>query len=166
MSLLEERFWAKVDQDGPLNPQDGTPCWLWTACLNYYGYGKLSVANGRWVLAHRFSYELLVGPIPEDRELDHRHTCAKRCVQPVHLRLVTPEQNNQNHAGAYSNSKSGVLGVSWDKQCKKWLVQAQYRGVKHFGGYFADMEEAKGAVIALRNRLYTHNDADREAVDV
>ena len=51
----ETLFWQKV------NKTDG--CWLWTAYLNRTGYGQFRV-NRRGVLAHRFAYELVVGPIP------------------------------------------------------------------------------------------------------
>lgn len=42
--------------------------------------------------AHRFSYEILVGPIPEGMELDH--LCKnRRCVNPAHLEPVTHHEN-------------------------------------------------------------------------
>lgn len=85
----QERFWAKVNKDGP------NGCWLWTAayCLssgdNKYGTFKLA---GRRVAPHRFAYESLVGPVPEGLELDHlcRNTL---CVNPQHLEAVTHRVN-------------------------------------------------------------------------
>jgi hypothetical protein len=42
--------------------------------------------------AHRFVYQQLVGPIPAGMQLDH--LCRVRtCVNPDHLRIVTPRQN-------------------------------------------------------------------------
>ena len=86
----EERFWAKIDAW----TTDG--CWNWTACLTN-GYGHLWVA-GRTVRAHRFAYELLVGPIPEGLVIDH--LCRNHaCVRPDHLEPVTQAVNVQRGIG-------------------------------------------------------------------
>jgi hypothetical protein len=84
-SKTEARFWAKVN----VTPD----CWEWTAALNVKedGYGSFG-GNGQIVLAHRFSYVLLVGPIPEGLTLDH--LCRnRRCVNPDHLEPVTLREN-------------------------------------------------------------------------
>ncbi len=80
----EQRFWAKVSKTDE--------CWLWTGSKND-GYGKFRpVANQRPVLAHRYAYELLVGPIPRDLTLDH--LCrVHSCVNPEHLEPVTRREN-------------------------------------------------------------------------
>lgn len=85
-----ERFWAKVDQRGPLMPEMDAPCWMWIGHVSEDGYGTFSA--GRMVKAHRFAYELLVGPIPEGLMIDHR--CRNtRCVNPTHLEPVTNRVN-------------------------------------------------------------------------
>lgn len=84
----EERFWEKVDQDGP------NGCWIWTGTKNEQGYGRFALfcRPTRQVRAYRYSYELLVGPIPEGLELDH--LCRNRgCVNPDHLEPVTHREN-------------------------------------------------------------------------
>lgn len=79
----EERFWAKV------NVTD--ECWLWTAQINQNGYGMFSV-KGLPVRAHRFAYELLVGPIPDGMVV--RHACdVPSCVNPSHLLVGTQADN-------------------------------------------------------------------------
>lgn len=66
-------------------------CWFWTAALKENGYGFFG-ARGYNGYAHRFSYEYYVGQIPDDKELDH--LCRnRRCVNPVHLELVTRRVN-------------------------------------------------------------------------
>ena len=66
-------------------------CWLWTARQNSTGYGYFW-HSGSNVLAHRFSYERLIGPIPTALTLDH--LCRKRlCVNPSHLEPMTLRQN-------------------------------------------------------------------------
>lgn len=73
----EVRFWAKV------NKTDRNGCWLWTGCLTNRGYGQIKV-DGRTVKAHRFAYELDVGPIPCSEEIGH--TCnINACVNREHL---------------------------------------------------------------------------------
>lgn len=89
---VEDRFWAKVDKTG----SDG--CWLWTASLNTSGYGQFSPGEGVSGRAHRFAYEVLVGPIPSDRQLDH--LCRVRhCVNPAHLEVVTNKENTLRGIG-------------------------------------------------------------------
>ena|SRR5665213_1639299 len=68
-------------------------CWLWTGRRLQKGYGRMTLPEGsrgevREALAHRFMYEMLVGPIPEGMHLDHlcRNT---RCVNPAHLEPIT-----------------------------------------------------------------------------
>lgn len=85
-----ERFWAHL-------PDRGDGCWEWTGgTLATGGYGKLSV-NGAERRAHRFSYELLVGPIPDGLCVLHR--CDNRpCCNPSHLFLGTRRDNNYDMA--------------------------------------------------------------------
>ncbi len=84
-----KRFWEKVDRRGP------DECWEWTASVKPNGYGQFSVVrDGKWLksYAHRYSYELIVGPIPEGLQLDH--LCRnKACVNPNHLEPVTNREN-------------------------------------------------------------------------
>ncbi len=91
-----QRFWAKVDTSGE--------CWTWTAYLNACGYGKFRFRGEAW-LAHRVAYELLIGPIPGGRSLDHmchnadrscpgNEQCKHRaCVNPAHLATADHRQN-------------------------------------------------------------------------
>lgn len=67
-------------------------CHLWTASTNKFGYGKLAVGNNSWTFAHRFSYELNKGEVPEG--LCVLHTCDNpACVNPEHLYLGDYKQN-------------------------------------------------------------------------
>lgn len=85
-ATLEERFWSKVDKSGE--------CWLWTASTKD-GYGTIYVL-GKMEFAHRVSYELNVGPIPEGLQIDHvqeRGCSSRACVRPDHLEPVTGSEN-------------------------------------------------------------------------
>ena len=85
----EQRFWAYVEKT------DG--CWQWKASFDSSGYGLLSV-SGKSAKAHRFAYELLVGPIPHGLVIDH--LCRNRaCVNPAHMEPVTNYENLRRGAG-------------------------------------------------------------------
>ena len=85
---LPERFWPKVDKDGP----EG--CWIWTAGKNGAGYGEIwSLEAGKKVFAHRASWEMANGrKIPSGKVIDH--LCRRpACVNPEHLEVVTVSEN-------------------------------------------------------------------------
>ena len=92
-----ERFTEKYQTD----PDTG--CWVWRAAMHRNGYGGFSMQDdaGKWNkrLAHRISYELHVGPIPEGLTIDH--LCRnRRCVNPEHLEPVTLSVNLLRGTGA------------------------------------------------------------------
>ena len=80
-------------------PEPNCGCWLWTGETNNKGYGRISRGNNRYglrerFLAHRVSYELVNGQVPEDMDLDH--LCRVRlCVNPSHLEPVSRSENNR-----------------------------------------------------------------------
>lgn len=154
LAKAELRFWSKVEKTDS--------CWLWTRSKNQYGYGTFSVGSDQRWLAHRYAWTVLVGQIPSGAELDH--IChVHNCVNPEHLRPVTSKQNHENLNGAFVNSKTGIRGVSWDKGKGLWRAAVGHNHKQVHAGRFETIEDAEAAVIAKRNELFTHNDADRAA---
>lgn len=84
-----ERFWSKVDKTSSY-----TGCWIWTASKLTGGYGAFKF-DGSMVRAHRFSWEIENGNVPEDLQV--LHNCPggdnPSCVNPDHLWLGTQEDN-------------------------------------------------------------------------
>jgi hypothetical protein len=78
-----EQFWSNVDKKSD-------ECWTWSGATQR-GYGMLHF-EGKTQRAHRVSYTLSIGPIPDGLVIDH--LCRnKRCVRPSHLEPVTQSVN-------------------------------------------------------------------------
>ena len=77
-----------------------TGCWQWTGPTDQKGYGKVRIGRyGPQRMAHRASYEVAVGPIPDGLSLDH--LCGNTgCINPDHLEPVTHVENCRRGKGS------------------------------------------------------------------
>ena len=106
-------------------------CIEWIASINSHGYGTFA-SDGRTTVAHRWSYEYHVGPIPPGFQLDH--LCENRaCVNPSHLDPVTARANLLRAAGItainaskthcpagheYSGDNLYIVPKNGDRRCR------------------------------------------------
>lgn len=141
MRTLEDRFMSFV------MPVPWSGCWIWTGALFKKRYGMIQMPNGdngKATSAHRVSYEMHKGPIPDGLFIDHicRMTM---CVNPAHLRAVTPKVNcRENNSSvcainaAKTHCKRGheftfenIIPVKHGRaclECRRLLARERYHG--------------------------------------
>jgi hypothetical protein len=128
------RFWAKVDAGGD--------CWEWTGSRLPRGYGQFW-SGERKVLAHRFVWELLVGPLADDITIDH--LCVNpSCVNPGHLQPVPIGTNvrrgyrvrkthcPRGHEYTSDNTRLTATGKRQCRTCHRTRARDEWR-LKHWG---------------------------------
>lgn len=130
---FEERFWRKVNKNGPVPPHrpELGPCHIWTAYCDPAGYGRFARASGEnMMMSHRVLWEMVHGPIPNGQKVLHK--CDVRsCVNPSHLFLGTQAQNVADCVSKKRHARgpgAGLSKLSWGQVKEIRSLYAQ--GVK------------------------------------
>jgi len=134
-----KRFWDKV------NKTDN--CWEWTGAIRQ-GYGCLKI-DGKTIDAHRYSYVIHFGPIPDGMCILHK--CDNRkCVKPDHLFLGTYADNHKDMC----NKKRDAYRQTWVTirclNCDKIF----YRQLHRFNSSVKDGHLSIACSIQCGNKLY------------
>lgn len=139
------RFWARV-QSQP------NGCWRWTGAIRHpkKGYGTFSW-NGKNVSAHRASFELFKGPIPDGLQIDH--LCRNGwCVNPAHLEAVTARVNIYRSEGSGPKNAAKthcVRGHPYDEANTRYYDGSRYCRTCHRDRVRAADQRDRAAVLDL-----------------
>jgi hypothetical protein len=102
------------------------------------GYIVVKV-NGESFLAHRLIWVIVHGAWPD--QIDHiNHVRHDNRLE--NLREATLQENCKNKS-MQSNNTSGVMGVVWDKENKKWIARIKVKGKQINLGRYTDKVAAK-----------------------
>lgn len=121
------RFWAKVNQDGPVPshaPELGQ-CWVWTGATTEFGYGKLR-SEKIWYAAHRRSFEMAHGVVPQGMLVCHRCD-TPACVRPDHLFLGTAQQNTRD---MHAKGRAALAGAKGEANSHAKLLDEQVLAIR------------------------------------
>jgi hypothetical protein len=113
--------------------------------LDQKGYRSVKIKNVS-VKCHRVVFKMFNGYLPKIID----HIDGNRSNNRIeNLREATPSQNVWN-SKTQSNSKSGVKGVCWHKQKKKWMASCAVNRRIFYLGYFDDINDAVKVLESFR----------------
>jgi len=119
--------------------------------VNAEGYRIIKLGR-RAMAAHRLAWFLAHGVWPKFIDHINGHRDDNRLVN---LRSVDHGVNMQNKRSAMRNNVScGLLGVTWNKQHRRWQSKIMVDKVFHHVGYFKDPESAHAAYVAKKRQLH------------
>jgi hypothetical protein len=124
---VADRFWEKVDKNGPIPPHrpELGPCWLWTGARLPDGRGQFHL-NGRTEFASVVAYLLTYGPLLPEKPWVLHHCDGGRlcCVCPGHLFAGTHTDNMRDMAA------KGRQGTNWTPENRHRLARGERHGTK------------------------------------
>jgi len=99
-----------------------------------------------------YMHRLIINVSGPERHIDHKDGDGLN-NQKDNLRIATSSQNNANRK-AWKNSSSKYLGVSWNKDEKKWQVSIMKNRKKTHVGYFHNEEEGAIAYNEIAPKIH------------
>lgn len=131
---IAERFWEKVWKTNG--------CWLWLGSSDKKGYGRISYKL-KPVLAHRISFELHCGPIPEGMWVLH-HCDNSACVNPKHLFLGTSLDNVRDMI---------KKGRSWTQKDRAAAVKNGHKSRKYLPHIFGEAQHSSKLTVVKVKKI-------------
>lgn len=114
------------------------------------GYRRIGI-DGKSYAAHRLAYVYMVGPLPA-QELDHKDVNRSNNAWD-NLRLCSRAENQHNKSIGKNNS-SGMKGVTFSKNRRKWKAEIGLNNDRIFLGYYDDPELADLVVTEARDKYH------------
>ena len=130
-----------------------TGCWIWTGWVDENGYGRLkSSGSNKRIRAHRWSYELHKGAVPNGMFVCH--TCDVRsCVNPDHLYAGTANQNNLDRK---NRNRGGQLKISGELSKVRKLNKEQVLEIRNALGSLSSIAKKYGIGTSQVHRIKTN----------
>jgi hypothetical protein len=129
-----ERFWEKVQKDDA--------CWTWIAGHTQAGYGMFHPRHGVSIYAHRYSWALVNGPVPDGLLVLHRCDTPP-CVNPDHLFLGTDADNHRDKA-AKGRAPAGTN--TWHARMPERIARGEGHGNSRLTA--ADVLDIRARLVA------------------
>lgn len=135
---------------------------LWNARFSNKDIGSLHCdgyfvirLGGKNYLSHRIAWLYVHGCFPEN-QIDHVNGI-RTDNRLINLRPANNAENAQNERKARLNNKSGFLGVSWNRDNKKFRARIITNGKSKHLGYFESPEEAHENYLQEKRKLHPYN---------
>lgn len=151
------------------NPETGVMVWRekqggkdssrWNARYSGKECGTLEVTGYRRLLfrfeigktfkirAHRLAWFIVHGVMPSG-EIDHINQ--KKADNRISNLRDVPKKLNQRNVRRKRSNTSGVTGVTWHKQHRKWCAQVNFDGKHRHVGLFKELDDAETAIRKFR----------------
>lgn len=118
--------------------------------LRRYPYRRVGIRDKDRKLVHlaehRIIYFLAYGEVPPSIDHINQDSLDNR---PTNLRAASHQENHKNRKKA-ANNTSGVTGVTWHRQRRRWMAQFYLDGKRKYIGLFDNIEDAAEAVRTAR----------------
>ncbi len=177
--MTEQELFEEVAQLVEYDPETGSMLWKrrdgvpkdWNTkyagkgCgwVTHKGYRRLgyTLPSGKvqHLFVHRLAWYIAHNATPKG-EIDHIDG-KKANNRITNLRDISRTLNRRNLRMTRNNT-SGITGVAWSKECKKWVARVGLSRKYSYLGLFDDISEAEAAVKAFRAKhgfTETHGEA-------